>query len=134
MGNKDRIKKLIEEEIKIAERRLKAGELLLKEGMLEDAINRLYYAIFYAAKAMLNSVGYDAKTHSGLISEFGLRLIKEDLVKKKYGKILRNAFEKRESSDYEIGVVFEEQEVKELLKSAREFLKNAKSFVKENLY
>ncbi len=129
----DRIKKLIEEELDIAEKRLKAAEILLKEGMLADAVNRVYYAIFYAAKAMLNSAGYDAKTHSGLISEFGLRLVKEGFVSRKYGKILRNAFEKRESSDYEIGAIFERREVESLLKDAKEFLKKAKKFVKKNL-
>lgn len=127
------MKKLIKEEITIAEKRLKAAKLLLKANMLEDAINRIYYSLYYAAKAMLNSIGYDVKTHSGLISEFTLRLVKEGLVSKKYGKILRNAFEKRESSDYSIGAIFEKEEVENLLNDAKEFLKRAKIFVKKNI-
>jgi len=35
-------------------------------------------AFLCCKSCVLNSVGYDAKTHSGLVSEFGLRLIKEN--------------------------------------------------------
>ena len=58
--------------------------------MVKDDINRVYYSIFFAAKAMLNVLGFDAKSHSGLISEFGLRIVKEGLIDVKYGKILRS--------------------------------------------
>ncbi len=130
---KESVKELIKEELRVAEKRLKAAKILFKENMLEDAVNRAYYAVFYAAKAMLNSLGYDAKTHSGLISEFGLRIIKEGLLPMKYGRILRRAFEMRESGDYEIGVFFDRNEVKGLIKNAEEFIKRAKKFVREQL-
>ena len=129
----DDIKIRIHEELEVAERRLKAAKLLFEKGMSEDAINRVYYSFFYAAKAMLNVLGFDAKTHSGLISEFGLRVIKAKLLDKKYGEYFRKAFELRESSDYEIGVVFGEEEVKTLIKNAEEFLESAKEFVKKRI-
>ncbi len=74
---KESVKKVIEEELRLAERRLRAARILLREGVVEDAVNRAYYNVFYAAKAMLNVLGFDVKTHSGLISEFGLRIIRE---------------------------------------------------------
>lgn len=99
--------------------------------MIEDAVNRTYYAFFHAAKAMLNTIGYDAKTHSGLISEFGLRIIKTNLLDKKFAQYFRRAFEMRESSDYEIGIIFTYDEVKTLIENADEFLKAAQEFVKK---
>ena len=39
----------------------------------------------------------------------------------------------RESSDYEIGLVFTEDEVKTLIKNAEELLKKAKEFTKKRL-
>lgn len=123
----------IREELQVAERRLKAAKLLFEKGMMEDAINRAYYSFFNAAKAMLNVLGFDAKTHSGLISEFGLRVIKAKLLDKKYGEYFRKAFELRESSDYEIGVVFGEDEVKTLIDNAEEFLGTARDFVKKRI-
>ena len=129
----DDAKKLIEEELAIAKRRLKASELLLSNDMIEDAINRVYYALFYAAKAMLNSAGFDAKSHSGLISEFGLRIVKPKLVERVYGKVLRKSFEARESSDYKIGAIFDKGEVKELISDAKKFIERAENFVKSRI-
>ncbi|MEM4713054.1 MAG: HEPN domain-containing protein [Candidatus Bathyarchaeia archaeon] len=127
------VKARIKEELEAAQTRLKAAKLLFEKGMLEDAVNRAYYAFFHAAKAMLNVLGYDAKTHSGLISEFGLRIVKTNLIDKKFGQYLRRAFEMRESSDYEIGAIFSEEEVKTLIKNAEEFLNKAKDFVEKRL-
>jgi uncharacterized protein (UPF0332 family) len=129
----ERTKSIIKEEIDKAEKRLKAAEILLEKDMVEDAANRIYYSVFYAAKAMLNSLGYDAKTHSGLISEFGLRIVKPRKADKKLGAILRKTFELRESADYSLAAIIEKEEVEELMKGAKEFLKEAKKFVSKNL-
>jgi len=125
------VKIRIKEELDVAKRRLEAAKLLFEKEMLEDAVNRAYYAFFHATKAMLNALGYDAKTHSGLISEFGLRIIKTNLLDQKFGQYLRRAFEMRESSDYEIGVTFSEDEVKTLIKNADEFLKKAQEIIEK---
>ena len=92
-------KEIVKEELKIAKKRLESAKLLFQNSLFEDSINRAYYSIFYAAKAMLNVLGFDVKTHSGLISEFGLKIVKEKLVPPKYGIILRRTYEMRESSD-----------------------------------
>jgi len=129
----EKVKIRIKEELETAKRRLEAAKLLFEKDMIEDAVNRAYYAFFHAAKAMLNVLGYDAKTHSGLISEFGLRIIKTELLDKKFGQYFRRAFEMRESSDYEIGIIFSEEEVETLIQNADEFLKKAKEFIEEKL-
>jgi len=92
----------IKEEISSAIKRLEAAKLLFEKGMLEDAVDRAYYAFFHVAKAMLNVLGFDARTHSGLISEFGLRIIKTNMLDKKFGQYFRRAYEMRESSNYEV--------------------------------
>ena len=84
----ENVKIRIKEELEVAKTRLKAAKLLFEKGMLEDAINRAYYSFFHAAKAMLNVLGYDAKTHSGLISEFGLRIIKTNMLERNSRSIL----------------------------------------------
>ena len=82
---------------------------------------------------MLNTLGFDAKTPTGLISEFGLRIIKTKMLDKKFAQYFRRAFEMRESSDYEIGIVFGKDEVQLLIRNAEEFLKKAQKFVEERL-
>lgn len=123
----------IREELDIAKRRLQAAKLLFEKSMFEDAVNRAYYSFFHAAKAMLNVLGYDAKTHSGLISEFGLRIIKTNQLDRKFAEHFRRAYEMRESSDYEIGITFGEEEVQALIKNTEEFLKKAQEFSKKRL-
>ncbi|MBI4176237.1 MAG: HEPN domain-containing protein, partial [Candidatus Aenigmarchaeota archaeon] len=105
---------MAEEEIAAARERLEAAKILLAKGMLVDAVNRIYYAAFRAARAVMLSLGREPKTHTGLISEFGLQVVRKGLMPKKYGIILRRSFEARESSDYTILAQFEKQEVEKL--------------------
>ena len=69
------LKELITKEIDAARERLDAAKLLFEDGKLVDAVNRAYYSVFHAGKALLHSIGRDAKTHSGLISEVGFYLV-----------------------------------------------------------
>ena len=55
-----------------AEEALKSAELNLENEYYSASINRSYYAVFYAARALLLKKGKNPKTHSGTISEFGL--------------------------------------------------------------
>jgi len=129
----ENVKIRIREELDVAKTRLQAAKLLFEKDMLDDAVNRAYYSFFHAAKAILNVLGYNARTHSGLISEFGLRIIKTNLLDRKFAEYFRRAFEMRESSDYEIGITFGEEEVQTLIKNAEEFLKKAQEFTEKRL-
>ena len=127
------LKEWISEEINSAKERIDAAELLFNDGKLADAVNRAYYSAFHAATALLHSIGRDAKTHSGLISEVGLQLIGKGLLEKRYGRIIRRLFEARETSDYVVGAIFEKQEVKEMLDEAKSFLQIAEKKSEENI-
>jgi HEPN domain len=63
-------------------------------------VNRLYYAAFYAARALLATRDVDAARHSGLITVFQQHFVKTGLVPAETGKVLARAFEKRQTSDY----------------------------------
>ena len=72
------------------------------------------------------------KTHSSLISEFGLRVVKTRKANKRLGVVLRKAFELRESADYHLAVSIDREETEELMEEAKNFLKEAKIFVSKN--
>ena len=127
------LKELVHKEIDAAKGRLDAAELLFNDGKLIDAVNRAYYSSFHAGKALLHSIGRDAKTHSGLVSEIGFHLVERGIMEKKYGTILRRLFEARETSDYVVGAVFSEEEVKKMLEEAKLFLQMAEKKSMENL-
>ncbi len=55
------------------------AHLLFDNGRYKAANNRSYYAIFHALKAVLALDAFDSKRHSGIISEFQRRYIKDEV-------------------------------------------------------
>ena len=107
-----------------AEEALKVAKSTCKDGYYSTSINRSYYAVFYAAKALLIKKGKDPKTHRGTISEFGLEYAINDNFDKKITKILSRLYDDRQDADYDSS--FESTE-----DIAKIDLKNAKLFVEE---
>ncbi len=58
------------EYIDYAHRALKSAKLMLDDGDWIGAINRAYYAIFYAANAVLELEGLQRRKHSHVLSVF----------------------------------------------------------------
>ena len=65
------------------------------------AVNRLYYACYYAASALMLKYGFDTSTHNGIKAMIGLKFIKTGILEQKYGRIYQQLFENRQSGDYE---------------------------------
>lgn len=86
-----------------AERAADSAALLLEQGDIDGACNRAYYAMFDAARGVLLSTGLDQasiRTHGGLISAFGLYLVKKGKVERALGHVLNRAHEIRLIADY----------------------------------
>ena len=58
----------------------RAGLTLVEAGSYLGAINRFYYAAFYAAKALLVTKGIDSSKHSGVIALFQQHFVKTGLL------------------------------------------------------
>ena len=82
--------------------------------------------MFHAARALLYLYGIQPRTHEGVVREFSRIIIEEKLVDKKFGRSLRQVFEMRESSDYRVGVILEEEDAKDALEKAKEFVEQVK--------
>ena len=87
-----------------AERALQAARLLDTAGEVEGACNRAYYAMYDAAHAALlfaNKAGYNVtKTHSGLISAFGLHIVSTNKIPRELGRALNEVEQLRLLADY----------------------------------
>ncbi len=87
-----------------AERALQAARLLDEAGEIEGACNRAYYAMYDAAHAALlfeNKAGYKVtKTHSGLISAFGLHIVSTNKISRELGRALNEVEQLRLLADY----------------------------------
>jgi len=65
-----------------ANKSLQIGEKLLKDGFYEDAINRIYYAVYYAVSALLYTRKLYPKKHRGMKSLFNKEFIQTGLIDK----------------------------------------------------
>ncbi len=63
-------------------------------------MNRLYYAAFYAARALLATKTLDSSRHSGVIALFQEHFVKTGVISPDAARALPRAFEKRQTSDY----------------------------------
>lgn len=63
--------------------------------------NRLYYACYYMASALLIKYGFFAQTHKGVIHLVGLHFITKGILSREQGRLLSKLFEMRQSGDYD---------------------------------
>ena len=79
---------------------LSASEALVSKELFDDAISRAYYAMFYAAKALLirDGVGANSK-HSAVVSAFGREYAKKGKIEARYHQMLIQDFEWRQKAD-----------------------------------
>ena len=81
---------------------LTAATTLLEESLFAESISRSYYAMFYAAKALLLVDGIDASKHSAVAAAFGREYVKTGKIDSKYHRMLLDGFEWRQKSDYDV--------------------------------
>ena len=86
------------------------------------AANRLYYACYYAANALLIKYGYSARTHSGIISLLGIHFVSTGLISQEQGRFYSNLFELRQNGDYDDWHVIEAEDVQTRIVPAEKFI------------
>jgi uncharacterized protein (UPF0332 family) len=112
----------------VAHRLRKAKDTLLEaKGNIElaywhTAANRLYYACYYAASALLIKNGYIAQTHAGVVSLLGMHFIFKGIISKELGKFYIKIFELRQTGDYSDWIVVESTDVQPLVEPAENFI------------
>ncbi len=114
----------------VALERLRAAEVLFKEGFYNDAITRAYYAIHSISRALLILYDIRATTHEGVKTMLSKQLVRE-------AKVLSSDFAKkfsilkalREDADYEDFIRFSSTDAEEALKIARDFLEKTSDVI-----
>lgn len=116
-----------------AEETLQAADILFKEEYLRDAVNRVYYSVFYIAEALLNEKGLRYSKHGTVHGAFAQHFIRTKLFDEKYHKLLVQAFRRRMLGDYDEITRFAPEEVLLILEQAADFLNKAKEYLAKNL-
>lgn len=101
---------------------LTQAELLLTNHQYDGSINRSYYAIFNAVRALLALVRVDSRSHQGVMSYFDRYFVKTEIFDKQFSKIVHSAFDTRQDNDYEDFYVPLEAEAQEQYNNAARFI------------
>jgi uncharacterized protein len=79
---------------------LASAEHLAVAGEWNDCVNRLYYACFYAASALLLARGLTASKHTGVRALFNRYVVRAGLLPIECGDLFNELFDWRQRADY----------------------------------
>lgn len=96
------------------------------------AIQRLYYACFYMASALLISRGYTAHSHNGVVGQLGMYFVTTGLLSKEEGRLYSRLLQNRITGDYNDFFDFQEEDVRPLLEPTRRLLDKLMGLIKES--
>ncbi|MBU0559763.1 MAG: HEPN domain-containing protein [Bacteroidetes bacterium] len=101
---------------------LEVAEILFEQGYSSDSASKVYYAMFYAAQALLKSEEIEVIKHSAVESALGYYFAKPGRLDSKYHKMFINARKIREIADYDIQEEIVEPVANLKLEEGREFI------------
>jgi uncharacterized protein (UPF0332 family) len=105
-----------------AEDSLASARRELEAQAYDFAVNRLYYAAFYAVSAALLERRLSFRKHTGVRATFHREFIKTGLLDVKWGKLYDQLFEDRQEGDYVALIAFDREYVEGQLTRCTQFL------------
>ena len=87
-----------------------------------SVVNRAYYSMFYAALALLATIGKEPSKHSGVLALFDQHFMKTNVLPKEMGKFLHQAFDMRQTGDYEEEAELTKEDAQRTLEAAVTFI------------
>jgi uncharacterized protein (UPF0332 family) len=128
----EKIQALILYRLEQSREALTSAELNLANGLHHSAVNRAYYAMFYAVLALLAARRAETSRHSGAMAQFDQLYVKPGLVPKEFSRWLHAAFLNRQAADYGAELTLSRDEIDALLAHAREFVAGVRRHLEAN--
>jgi uncharacterized protein (UPF0332 family) len=127
----DKKKTLSDYRLKKARDDLQTAKIMLEHRKPAQSVNRSYYAIFHAVRALLVFDLFDSKRHSSIIGYFNQHYIASGKIGQNYYKMLARAFDKRMKSDYYDFHQMSMKEAEQQLDDANLFIDIIESYIKK---
>ena len=102
---------------------------LLRDGHPDFAVSRAYYAMFYAAEALLAGEGLAFSSHAAVIGAFGQHFAKTGRLPREMHRFLREAHAQRTLGDYTIGPGPQPIVAATQIERAAEFVRAARAYL-----
>ena len=122
----ENIKALVTYRLEQANECLEAANTLLEKELVRPAINRAYYAMFYAVLALLVVEKKETSKHGGAIALFDREFVKKGIFTKDFSRWIHDAFDLRQRSDYAAEYHPAKDEATKTFKNAEIFVKEVK--------
>jgi hypothetical protein len=113
-----------------AKRFLQDTSNLINNKSYESSVNRSYYAVLTASRALLALRGIDPETHEGVKTMLSKEFIRTGLLPKEFGETFRSIQARRIDSDYGDYIEIGYDEASDSLKRARDFVEKAEEILK----
>jgi len=110
---------------------LEEAVMVTNQGRYNLAANRLYYAVYYAASALLISNERPVKTHSGMLSQMNLLYVKTGILTFDDGALISQLFSLRQSSDYEDFKEVTQENIEDLTPRVKKLVDKLKNLVEK---
>lgn len=127
----EQLEALIGYRIEQAQETLREAQILLDEEKARGALNRAYYAMFYALLAVLATQRLGTSKHGSAISLFDRAFVKTGLFPRELSRALHLAFERRLTHDYGEMVVMTREMAEETLQDARRFVAAIETYLRD---
>ena len=121
---------LVEYRIERAYKTMEEAALLEGQGYYNAAVNRLYYACYYATEALLLKNKIEAKSHVGVKAMLGLHFVSKGLIPVNIGKILSTLYEKRQSGDYDDFIYCDKEMTNDLTVQAKTYIDSLSQLIR----
>jgi uncharacterized protein (UPF0332 family) len=109
---------------------LREAEILYQESAMRGAVNRAYYAMFYAVMALLATKQLGTSKHSGALALFDREFVKAGLLPRELSRSLHLAFDRRQRYDYGEMTPVTCQVAKEALTDAKAFVVAVETYLR----
>lgn len=110
---------------------LQTAAVNLANGLYKGAVNRSYYAIFHAIRAVNILDGFDASKHSSVIAHFNQYHVHTGDFEKNTYKIIDSAYRIREKCDYSDFFIVSREEAQEQYEKAIEFVRCIETYIEQ---
>jgi len=117
-----------------ANKELKGAQHNIDGGYYGIAVSRAYYAFLYTASALLLTRDIVRFKHSAVLSAFREQFVKTGLVQKEYSDAFGEAFDLRQTADYDMVTAAEPEQAVAVLKNAQGFVARISSYLEEGGY
>lgn len=131
--DQESINSLLTYRFKRAQETLLEAETLIQNGFFNAAVNRMYYACYYAAIALLIKHRITSNTHSGVKQMLGSHFVKTGKMLPKYGRFYSQLYNDRITGDYDDFTTYDQDMIDQLLPISKEFIQKIGELLKEQI-